>query len=194
MHGSKNTPFNVGSVLRRLLSTAGYWTAYEVLMLSPTVLNSLRSSDAIPPQYWCYPPAVLNRRYTGWRSGAYGNCLKVIMILRAQYCFRAVHDYSQHLKKNVRALDCVSSSKIFLRAGNNPFVLKNSTEHAEPLFIASSECLIWTIYRRMILISFDKFVHFESCFDKKSNPPNLHLCNVCTGTLHENRNFTLTQF
>ena len=33
-------------------------------------------------------------------------------------------------------LDCVSCSKIFLRAGNNLVVLKNSTEHAEPLFIA----------------------------------------------------------
>ena len=38
--------------------------------------------------------------------------------------------------KNVRALDCVSCSKVFLRAGNNPAVLKNSTEHAETLFIA----------------------------------------------------------
>ena len=33
-------------------------------------------------------------------------------------------------------VDCVSCSKIFLRAGNNPVVLENSTEHAEPLFIA----------------------------------------------------------
>ena len=31
---------------------------------------------------------------------------------------------------------CVSCSKIFLRVGNNPVVLKNSTEHAEPLFTA----------------------------------------------------------
>ena len=48
----------------------------------------------------------------------------------------------EHLKivsntwKNVRVLDCVSCYQIFLRAGNNPAVLKNSTEHAEPLFIA----------------------------------------------------------
>ena len=33
----------------------------------------------------------------------------------------------------------VSCSTIFLRAGNNPVVLKNSTEHAETLFIALSE-------------------------------------------------------
>ena len=33
-------------------------------------------------------------------------------------------------------LHCVSCSKIFLRAGNNPVVLKNSIEHAETLFIA----------------------------------------------------------
>ena len=41
-------------------------------------------------------------------------------------------------EKNIRALDCVSCSKIFLRAGNNPVMLKNSTEHAETLFIALS--------------------------------------------------------
>ena len=39
-------------------------------------------------------------------------------------------------EKSVTELDCVSCSKIFLRAGNDPVVLKNSTEHAEPLFIA----------------------------------------------------------
>ena len=33
----------------------------------------------------------------------------------------------------------VSCSKIFLRVGNNPVVLKNSTEHAEPLYIALSK-------------------------------------------------------
>ena len=46
------TPYNVGSILRRLLSTARYWTASAVLMLS------LRSTDAIPPQYGCYPSTV----------------------------------------------------------------------------------------------------------------------------------------
>ena len=50
---SVTTPYNVGSVLQRLFSTAEYWTASAVLMLS------LRSTDAIPPQYWCYPPTVL---------------------------------------------------------------------------------------------------------------------------------------
>ena len=38
--------------------------------------------------------------------------------------------------KNVGARDAVECSKIFLRAGNNPVMLKNSTEHAEPLLIA----------------------------------------------------------
>ena len=35
----------------------------------------------------------------------------------------------------VELFDCVSCSKTFLRARNNPVVLKNSTEHAEPLLI-----------------------------------------------------------
>ena len=48
------TPYNVGSVLRRLFSTEGYWIAFAVLM------RSLRSTDAIPPQYLCYLPAVPN--------------------------------------------------------------------------------------------------------------------------------------
>ena len=57
------------------------------------------------------------------------------MVQLAQYCFRALQDCFQHLE-NVRALDFVLCSKIFLRAGNNPDVFKNSTEHAEPLLIA----------------------------------------------------------
>ena len=47
---------------------------------------------------------------------------------------RALQDCFKHLE-NIRAVHCVSCSKIFLRAGNNPVVLKNSSEHAEPLFI-----------------------------------------------------------
>ena len=39
-------------------------------------------------------------------------------------------------QKNVRARDVVECSNVFLSAGNNPGVLKNSTEHAETLFIA----------------------------------------------------------
>ena len=39
----------------------------------------------------------------------------------------------------VKCSQCVSCSKIFLCAGNNPVVLKNSTELAEPLFIALIE-------------------------------------------------------
>ena len=69
-----------------------------------------------------------------------GNCLNAIdnrsacsvLLLSTPGLFPA-------LGKN-RALGCVSCSKIFLRAGNNPVVLKNSTEHAEPLFIALIEC------------------------------------------------------
>ena len=40
------------------------------------------------------------------------------------------------MQKNFRAQDAVECSNVFLSAGNNPGVLKNSTEHAEPLFIA----------------------------------------------------------
>ena len=40
------------------------------------------------------------------------------------------------MQKNFRAQDAVSCSNVFLSAGNNPGVLKNSTEHAETLFIA----------------------------------------------------------
>ena len=39
-------------------------------------------------------------------------------------------------QKNLRARDAVECSNAFLSAGNNPGVLKNSTEHAETLFIA----------------------------------------------------------
>ena len=51
------------------------------------------------------------------------------MVQLAQYCFRALHDCFQHLGKR-------QCSKIFLHAGNNPVMHKNSTEHAQPLFIA----------------------------------------------------------
>ena len=40
------------------------------------------------------------------------------------------------MQKNFRARDAVECSNVFLSAGNNPGVLKNSTEHAESLFIA----------------------------------------------------------
>ena len=39
-------------------------------------------------------------------------------------------------QKNFRARDAVECSDVFLSAGNNPGVLKNSTEHAETFFIA----------------------------------------------------------
>ena len=39
-------------------------------------------------------------------------------------------------QKNFRARDAVECCNVFLSAGNNRGVLKNSTEHAETLFIA----------------------------------------------------------
>ena len=39
------------------------------------------------------------------------------------------------MQKSFRARDAVECSDVFLSAGNNPGVLKNSTEYAEPLFI-----------------------------------------------------------
>ena len=40
------------------------------------------------------------------------------------------------MQKNFGARDAVSCSNLFLSAGNNLGVLKNSTEHVETLFIA----------------------------------------------------------
>ena len=40
------------------------------------------------------------------------------------------------MQKNFGARDAVECSNALLSAGNNPGVLKNSTEHAETLFIA----------------------------------------------------------
>ena len=39
-------------------------------------------------------------------------------------------------QKNFRARDAVECSNVFLSAGNNPGVLKNTTAHVETLFIA----------------------------------------------------------
>ena len=57
------------------------------------------------------------------------------MVQHAQWCFRALQDRFHHLE-NVRAFSCVSCPNNFLHAENNPELLKNSTEHTEPLFIA----------------------------------------------------------
>ena len=73
-----------------------------------------------------------------WRLWELSKRNKLTMVQCAQYCFWALQDCLKHLE-NVRALDCVSCSKIVLRAGNNPVVLKNSTEQADPLFIALIE-------------------------------------------------------
>ena len=42
-------------------------------------------------------------------------------------------------QKTFRARDAVERSNVFLSAGSNPGVLKNSTEHAETLFIALTD-------------------------------------------------------
>ena len=42
-------------------------------------------------------------------------------------------------QNNFRARDAVECSNVFLSAVNNPGVLKNGTEHAEPLFIAFTQ-------------------------------------------------------
>ena len=44
-------------IFEKIVTISSYFSG--VLMLSPTVLNSLHSTDAIPPPYWCYPPHVL---------------------------------------------------------------------------------------------------------------------------------------
>ena len=57
------------------------------------------------------------------------------MFQRAQDCF--LHDrVVSSTQKNFRARDAVECSNVFLSDGNNPGVLKNSTEHTETLFIA----------------------------------------------------------
>ena len=67
---------------------------------------------------------------------------------RNKQWFGVFHTVFEHFRivssdqKNVRALDCFSCCKIFLRAGNNPVVLKNSTEHAEQLFIALTKFVL----------------------------------------------------
>ena len=56
------------------------------------------------------------------------------MVQRAQYYFLA-RQGCFHTLKIFRERDLVEYSNVFLSAGNNPGVLKNSNEHAEPLFI-----------------------------------------------------------
>ena len=66
-----------------------------------------------------------------------GNCLNAInngsaclvLFLNTPGLFPA-------LRKTLEHSTASRAPKIFLRAGNNPVVLINSTEHAEPLFIA----------------------------------------------------------
>ena len=49
---------------------------------------------------------------------------------------RVVSSTQNILEHETQSRDAVECSNIFLSAGNNPGVLKNSTEHAETLFIA----------------------------------------------------------
>ena len=43
----------------------------------------------------------------------------------------------------------MSEHKILLHAGTSPVVLKNSTEHAEPLFIESAKWRVWAKVARV---------------------------------------------
>ena len=88
--------------------------------------------------------------------------------------FSTVFEHSRAVSstwKNIRALDCISCSKnFFLRAGNNPVVIKNSTEHAEPLFIAllsSVTDLVKQIQRRYRLMSLSRKTVELCCFKGK---------------------------
>ena len=65
-----------------------------------------------------------------------------LFYLRNKQWFSVLSTVSEHdrvvsrTQKNFEARDAVECSNVFLSAGNKPGVLRNSTEHAEPLFIA----------------------------------------------------------
>ena len=77
------------------------------------------------------------------RSDVYGNCLNIInngsacseLFLSTPGLFPALRKTLEHSTAS-RALII-----FFLCAGNNPVVLKNSTEHAETLFIALADVM-----------------------------------------------------
>ena len=63
-----------------------------------------------------------------------GNCLNAINNVSAcSVLFLSTPWLFPALRKTLESTAC---SEIFLRAGNNPVVFKNSSEHAETLFIA----------------------------------------------------------
>ena len=64
-------------------------------------------------------------------------------------------------QENVRTLDCVSSSKIFLLQ-NNLVVLKDSTELAETLFIALTTYSCQGYVMRGMTLAAKRALHFVS--------------------------------
>ena len=58
------------------------------------------------------------------------------MFQRVQDCFLSTPGLFPALRKASEHSTASRALNFFLRAGNNPVVLKNSTEHAEILFIA----------------------------------------------------------
>ena len=77
------------------------------------------------------------------RSDVYGNCLNVINNGSAcSVLFLSTPGLFSALRKTLEDSTASRALKLFLHAGNNPVVLKNSTEHAEPLFIALVEYVL----------------------------------------------------
>ena len=70
-----------------------------------------------------------------------GNCLNTINNGSAcSVLFLSTPELFPALRKTLEHSTASCAPKIFLHAGDNPVVLKNSTEHAEPLFIVLIEC------------------------------------------------------
>ena len=73
-------------------------------------------------------------------------------------------------QKKFRARDAVKCFNIFLSAGNNPGVLKNSSEHAKPLFIEFRQ------FPQMTLISLR--ISLRQCTRRRPRVTGLALCHV----------------
>ena len=95
------------------------------------------------------------------------NAVRVIN-QRNKQCFSVLRTVFEHdsvvssTQKNFRARDAVECSNVFLSAENNPGVLKNSTEHAETLFI---------VFRQFPQVNSIQLttVYWALAFDTKSN-------------------------
>ena len=74
-------------------------------MLSPTVLNSLHSTDAIPPQYWCCPPTCTDAtpRSTAAIPPQYWIAFTVLMLSPHMYC-----SYPSTVLNSLRSTDAIS--------------------------------------------------------------------------------------